>query len=114
MRTVNWSCWRTIGVWLVVLILWSALDVARTEVVTSEAPSASRQFVFDIAAQPLVNALDAYSSLTGFETLYDSAIARGRSSSAVQGTFTAADALRIMLAGTSLSARLIPRDAVSI
>jgi hypothetical protein len=75
---------------------------------------ASRRFVFEIPAQPLVDALDAYSSVSGFETLYDSAIARGRRSNAVHGTFTAAEALRIMLVGTSLSARLISQDAVTI
>ena len=106
--------WGSIGLWAV-LILVPAFSVAGLEVAAGEATAlGTRQFVFDIAAQPLVSALDAYSGVTGFETLYDSALAHGRTSSAVHGTFTAADALRMMLVGTSLSARLISQDAVTI
>jgi hypothetical protein len=106
--------WGAIGL-CAVLILGPAFRVAGSEVAAGEVPiSAARRFVFDIAAQPLVNALDAYSGVTGFETLYDSALAHGRSSSAVHGTFTAAEALRTMLIGTSLSARLISQGAVTI
>ena len=106
--------WRAVGL-CAVLILGPAFGVAGLDAAASEEPiSGARRFVFDIAAQPLVGALDAYSGVTGFETLYDSALAHGRSSSAVHGTFTAAEALRMMLVGTSLSARLISQDAVTI
>jgi hypothetical protein len=77
-------------------------------------PSASRQFAFDIPAQPLATALEAYSSVTGMETLYDSTVARERRSAAVRGSFTAAHALRALLSGTSLTVRSIAHDAVTI
>lgn len=76
--------------------------------------TASRQFTFDIPAQPLATALEAYSSVTGIETLYESAVARERRSGAVRGSLTAFDALRMLLSGTSLSARSIAQDAVTI
>lgn len=76
--------------------------------------TATRRFVFDIPAQPLPTALEAYSSVTGIETLYDSAVARERRSAPVQGSLTAAAALRALLSGTSLSARSIARDAVTL
>jgi hypothetical protein len=105
----------------VTITIWAALVVApisgfaATEAVASETPiSESGQFAFNIPAQPLVSALEAYSSLTGIETLYDSAVARGRWSTAVQGKFTAMDALRTMLIGTSLSARAISQDAFTV
>ena len=77
-------------------------------------PSVSRQFAFDIPAQPLATALEAYSSVTGIETLYDSTVARERLSAAVRGSFTAAHALRALLSGTSLTVRSIAHDAVTI
>jgi hypothetical protein len=105
---------RAISLW-VVLVLGPTFGLAASQVGAGEASiSEQRQFVFDIAAQPLESALDAYSRVTGFETLYDTAVARERLSSTVQGTYTAVDALRMMLIGTSLSARLISQDAVTL
>lgn len=77
-------------------------------------PAGSLQFAFDIPAQPLAIALEVYSRVTGIETLYDSAIAYERRSAAVQGSFNSVDALRLLLAGTSLSARSIAQDAVTV
>jgi hypothetical protein len=106
-------CFRiTITIWAS-LIVAPISGFAASEVVVSGI-SASDQLAFDIPAQPLVSALESYSSMTGIETLYDSAAARGRRSTAVQGKFTAVDALRMMLVGTSLSARSIAQDAVTV
>jgi hypothetical protein len=71
-------------------------------------------FEFDITAQPLASALEAYSGVTGIETLYDSAVARSVQSATVRGQFTAVDALRMLLKETSLSARSIAQDAVTV
>lgn len=90
-------------------------DIAAAQAESGTASlTVSRQFAFDIPAQPLATALEAYSSVTGIETLYDSAVARERRSAAVRGSFTAVDALRMLLSGTLLSARLIAQDAVTI
>ncbi len=81
---------------------------------TAASVSVSRKFAMNIPAQPLASALQAFSSVTGIETLYDSAVARERRSTAVVGTFTASEALQLLLAGTRLSARAIAQDAVTI
>jgi hypothetical protein len=46
--------------------------------------------------------------------LYDSGISRNLQSTSLKGEFTTADALQMLLAGTSLSARAIAQDAVTI
>jgi hypothetical protein len=105
----------------ITIILWAALIIAPISAFAASEEAgrvtpirASGQLAFDIPAQPLVSALEAYSSVTGIETIYDSAVARGRRSRAVQGKFTAMDALRTMLLGTPLSARPISQDAFTI
>jgi hypothetical protein len=69
------------------------------------APSGTTGIAFDIPAQPLSQALELYSDATGWEVLYNSHLAEGRRSGAVQGTFTAEAALRLLLAGTGLAIR---------
>jgi hypothetical protein len=59
---------------------------------------------FDIPAQPLAPALDAYSAITGKEVFYDGAAERGRRSTTIKGYFTPVAALNTMLLGTSLLA----------
>ena len=61
-------CFRiTITIWAS-LIVAPIAGSAASEVVASGI-SASGQFAFDIPAQPLVSALESYSSMTGIETL---------------------------------------------
>ena len=91
------------------------LDLASVTIPThAQTGGPDAKSAFDIPAQPLSSALDAYSTVAGLELLYDSGVVRHRHSTAVQGDFTAADALRKLLAGTSLSARTIADDAVTI
>jgi hypothetical protein len=59
---------------------------------------------FDIPAQPLASALDAYSVITGKEVFYDGAAERGRRSTTIKGYFTPVAALNTLLLGTSLLA----------
>jgi hypothetical protein len=103
----------------ITITIWAALIIAPISVFAASEGRvtpirASGQLAFDIPAQPLLSALEAYSSVTGIETVYDSAVARGRRSTAVQGKFVAEDALRTMLIGTSLSARSISQDAFTV
>jgi hypothetical protein len=65
----------------------------------TEAPAS-----FDIPAQPLVRALDAYSTATGLMVLYDSDLAEGRRSTAVNGVLLPDVAIRVLLEGTGLVA----------
>lgn len=69
---------------------------------------------FEIAAQPLDQALAAFSVSTGLQMLYDSALAAGRRSAPVAGAMEPREALALMLAGTGLSARFTSAGAVVI
>jgi hypothetical protein len=83
-------------------------------VVTSvqAAEAASRRF--DIAAQPLDQALSAFSAATGLPMLYDSGLAAGKRSSAVAGEMRPREALVLLLAGSGLSARFTQGGAVVV
>ncbi len=67
-----------------------------------------------IPAQDLARALDQYSRATGVAVLVDSQLSRGRRSLAVDGEFTAADALRRLLRGSGLMARYARNDAFTL
>ncbi|OPF91414.1 hypothetical protein I8G32_01364 [Rhodopseudomonas palustris] len=69
---------------------------------------------FDIAPRPLSEALIAFADQTGKAALIDAATAGGKTSSAVRGLLTPADALRIMLAGTGLSFRRMDDAAFAV
>ncbi|MDB4950611.1 MAG: TonB-dependent siderophore receptor [Gemmatimonadetes bacterium] len=60
---------------------------------------------FDIPSRPLADALDAFSRQTGVRVQVEAAAAAGARSRALAGTFTSAQALRELLAGTGLAAR---------
>lgn len=57
---------------------------------------------FDIPAQPLASALNAFGRQTGLQVSMAASVARGMSSQPVQGSLTADEALGRMLAGTGI------------
>lgn len=65
---------------------------------------------FDVPAQPLVSALEAYGAFSGFQVVYDAALAKGRQSSSINGAFTPETALRRLLDGTGLLPRYMAAD----
>lgn len=69
---------------------------------------------FEIAAQPLPSALDAYGAATGLQILYDSRLAVGRRSGGVKGRLAPAAALKILLDGTGLTALYAGADAFAV
>lgn len=69
---------------------------------------------FVIPAQPLDQALAAFSVSTGLQMLYDSSLAAGRRSSSVSGAMQPREALVLMLTGTGLTARFTSAGAVVI
>lgn len=86
-------------------------------VIAAENPSADgfgNSHLFDIPSQPLEDALYAFGAVTGIEVFADGSIVRGRRSSEIKGTFSAEDALRILLTGTDLNPRRISPRAVSL
>ena len=60
---------------------------------------------FDIPAQPLAAALDAYSAATGLVAVYNGRLAEGRISNAVRGTFAPEQALHLLLRDSGLVAQ---------
>ncbi len=69
------------------------------------AEDAAREYPFDWPRQPLHNALQQYSQLTGDSVLYDSAQTAGQTAPAIAGRYTARDALARLLSDTELQAR---------
>lgn len=57
---------------------------------------------FNLPAQPLQSALEAYSVTSGLQVIYNAGLAAGRRSSRVKGEFTPDLALAMLLAGTGL------------
>lgn len=70
----------------------------------SSLASASTLFDFDLPAQPLIDALQRYGTLTRQPALFRSEIVSGRTSSALSGRHSAEAALRLLLGGTGLVA----------
>lgn len=87
----------------------SAADLARAGQALDDGDQAlkraERQVRFDIPAQPLVAALEAYSTASGIQVLYDSRLARDRRSDGVEGFFTPEAALKMLIGGTDLVVR---------
>ena len=70
--------------------------------------------VFDIPAQPLDQALDAFGAATGLQVFYENSLTSGRRSTAVKGTFEAEPALQMLLRGSGLMARVIAPGTISV
>lgn len=69
---------------------------------------------FDIPAQPLVEALQAYSVTTGAQVMFETSSASGFRSLPVQGEFTAEAALQMLLADTDLRVRYTRANAITV
>jgi len=68
----------------------------------------------DIPSQPLEDALYAFGAKTGIEVFVDGSAVKGRQSTEVKGTFTIAQALRVLLTGTGLEPQLIGARAITL
>ena len=69
---------------------------------------------FNIPSQPLAKALQAYSTATGAQLLYESSAATGRVSTALEGTFARDQALRILLTDTDLMVRYTRANSITL
>ncbi|SNT64486.1 hypothetical protein SAMN05216374_0395 [Tardiphaga sp. OK246] len=85
-------------------LLVTFLEPVRAE--TTRDSSLSGHLSFDIPAQPLGAALDAYSMTTGLDVFYNAAIAERRHSNAAHGTFTPLRAIQIILGGSGYVAHV--------
>jgi hypothetical protein len=78
-------------------------------------PQLTREEVrFDIASQPLADALVAYARIAGVEILIDDGIVAGRQSAAVSGTYHPAIALRQVVAMSDLDIRYVDHVTVTL
>jgi hypothetical protein len=98
----------SLGLWVNRLAFLALLSVGPMAIAVGQTGNTSSSRAgspigFDISAQPLASALDAYVKVTGLEVLYDSELAIGRRSTAVSGTLMPDVALRILLEGTELN-----------
>lgn len=69
---------------------------------------------FNIPAQMLTTALDAYSQASGRQLFYDGALALDRQSNAIRGVLSPDAALSDLLAGTGLGARATGPASITI
>jgi iron complex outermembrane recepter protein len=86
-------------------------DTAAPGVQVAQA-AAERQF--NIAAQPLADALTEFGRQSGLRVTVDAALVRGLSSPAVSGAMAPDDALRQLLSGTGLVGRFAESDLIII
>jgi hypothetical protein len=96
---------------LVLSLMVSVVAPGLGQVSKAAAMSQETPLKFDIQAQPLASALDRYGDATGREVFYDAALAEGRRSGGVKGSFTPAAAMQMLLKGTGLSARFMADDS---
>ena len=91
---------------LVLALSLACAGIAPVLAVTAQAQtSATRRY--DIPAQPLVTALDAYSRRSGVDLVIGRALPANQSAPALQGDFDDTQALARLLAGSGLRARFI-------
>ncbi|MEW6640493.1 MAG: STN domain-containing protein [Pseudomonadota bacterium] len=69
---------------------------------------------YDIPAQDLARALNAYATVSGLQVLYETALAAGRRSTAVKGRLTPDAALAQLLTGSGLVGRRTDVDAITL
>ncbi|ATJ91832.1 MULTISPECIES: TonB-dependent siderophore receptor [Acetobacter] len=69
---------------------------------------------FSLPAQPLPEAINAFLSQTGWQISYSSSLAQGKMSSPVSGVMPPSQALRTLLSGTGLRARIISTNAAAL
>src|ERR1700761_5278831 len=100
---------RVLSAALLVILLWSRIAAAE------EIPSTAMETQsYDIAAQDLDAAIKTYIRVSGVQVFFETAVTTGRRSTALNGRFTAAQALRTLLSGTGLRASRTDVDAFII
>jgi hypothetical protein len=98
--------------WICSLVMITGMCAAVAE--ERRAATVPEPIGFNIPAQSLASALQAYGERTGVQVLYESNSATGRKSAAVEGNFTAEQALNLLLAGTDLKVQYTHPDAITL
>lgn len=99
-------------------LLAAALALNSTSAVLAQEPpleaQASRTATFDIPSQPLAQALTAFGRQSNMQIAVDTAAVAGKTSGSVNGTMTAEQALRQLLAGSGLTYQFTSANAVTV
>src|SRR5262245_9666622 len=110
----RWShVWRQGLRWSMVVFAISVLagqDVSAQETVSGGAHSAAVEF--NISAQPLGSALNAFGEATGWQVSVPTELVAGLTSSGISGKHRPEDALQALLIGTGLTYRMTGTNAV--
>lgn len=78
------------------------------------APAGREAILFDIPAQPVASALDAYSAQAGIFFLYQTELVANRRTSGVRGRFSPEEALETLLSGTGLAYEFTTADTIAL
>lgn len=104
---------RTAGVFLVIACLGQIVSTVHAQegaAPVQQAPAIN----FNIGAQPLGSALNAFAEATGWQVSFPTELAADAHSSGVSGSHTPEEALQTLLAGTGLKYRLTGEHAVTL
>lgn len=101
-----------IGSLLLLLLVAMACRAVAGDAAVGDPPGSI--LAFDIPAQPLVSALQAFGERTGIQVLYESHSAAGRRSVAVVGHFEPEAALSLLLSATDLKIQFSGERAITI
>jgi hypothetical protein len=99
-----------IGSLFLFLIAFVAADRPVVGAEPENSPPADRSLVFDIPAQPLDHALEAYEQATGTVGVYNGTLAVGRVSHALKGRLAPEIALLLLLKDSGLKAERLADD----
>lgn len=109
-----WSA-RLCGALLFGLGLSASVQAASAQAIPAKAVLAEDQRAeFDIPTQAIDKALDRFGAITGFQVFYEAGLTAGRQSRSVKGAFDPAAALRRLLDGSGLTARVIAARTITI
>jgi catecholate siderophore receptor len=92
----------------------SAGDDLRMDTFVTQVAQTGAATEFNIPAQPLGQALIAFSEKTGIAVIVDSALLEGITSSPVAGTMSSDDALKALLVNTGIAYRPTAENAVTL
>ncbi len=116
---VRLSCMRRLltgAALLLLLMSGSAMTSVSAHAAGQElaAGALDAKLSFDIASQPLEDALYTFGAITGVEIFVDGGAVKDRRSTEVRGAFTVSQALRLLLTGTGLEAQSIGVRAITL
>jgi hypothetical protein len=96
------ALFRQIGGWVKVLVVATSISAWPGRPALAESIGARSKFDFNIPAQPLDQALEAFGATTRLQVLYETSLTAGRLSTEVRGPYPQDAALRLLLVGTGL------------